>query len=413
MKGDFILLGITGVAILAVPVAVLLGSGVQVAALSPVPNTTSASVSAGSTAAPSAAASESWQVTSIPGGEPVREAQVLPQASVSASVSAPVSSSESESSGALHSGTVLEKPVPEQKPNPGQKPDPGLYKTSLKAFKVLNRTTGKVEEVQLLDYVRGAIAAEMPATFHSEALKAQGVAALTYAFYHVGEQEANPDPLLLGAHFSADPEKREGYMTEKAAKKFYGDNWRYNWDKVCEAADEAMKWVILSNGEPIAAAYHAISAGSTESAENIWEQPLPCLTAVDSSWDILAKGYKSSVVLSQNEIKERLKDTGVTLLPNPDTWLKVEQRSPSGYVTLVQVGSLQMNGNKLRNLLGLRSSCFQIERQGKDFLFLVNGYGHGAGLSQNGADYMARQGNSFTEILNHYYPGGVLTRVMR
>lgn len=389
MKGDFILLGITGAAILAVPMAVLFGSGAELQA----PPAASAS--------PPAIVSEgtdtgaSWQVTSIPGGEPALPAEAA-----------------AESSSASQPGS-LDKPTPSPTPKPaGEKSEAGVYRAGLTHFKILNRTTGRVEEVELLDYVRGAIAAEMPASYHSEALKAQGVAALTYGLYHARQQEENPDPLLLGAHFSADPEKREGYMTEKSAKKFYGDNWRYNWDKVCAAADEAAKWVVLYDGEPIAAAYHAISAGSTEDAKNIWSQPLPCITPVDSSWDILAKGYKSSVVLSQSEIKEKLRDTGITLLPNPDTWMKVLERSPSGYVTRVQVGSGEMNGNKLRNLLGLRSSSFQIERQGKDFLFLVNGYGHGAGLSQNGADYMARQDSSFTEILEHYYPMGKLMRMI-
>lgn len=392
MKGDFILLGITGAAILAVPMAVLLGSGAQLQAPTLSISDAPAMVASGS------GQGQSWQVTSIPGGEPALSAETA--AKPSPATTEPESGSTGQSAPSLP-----EKPG-------ADKPDAGVYRANLTGFKVLNRSTGRVEEVELLDYVRGAIAAEMPASYHSEALKAQGVAALTYGLYHAREQEQKPDPLLLGAHFSADPEKREGYMTEKAAKKFYGDNWRYNWDKVCAAADEAVKWVVLHEGEPIAAAYHAISAGSTEDAKNIWNQPLPCITPVDSSWDILAKGYKSSVVLSQNEIKEKLRDTGITLLPNPDTWMKVLERSPSGYVTRVQVGSGEMNGNKLRNLLGLRSSSFQIERQGKDFLFLVNGYGHGAGLSQNGADYMARQGSSFTKILEHYYPRSQLVRML-
>lgn len=387
MKGDFLLLGSLGVAMLVVPLAVVLGSGgtageSSASTLAPAPPAVTAPVVQESTG--DTAGSASWQVTSIPGGQPASSPQ-LPTPSSAKPVAA-----------------LPENPVKGQA-------GASSYRMGQQSFKILNRSTGKVEEVKLLDYLRGAIAAEMPASFHSEALKAQGVAALTYALYHVGEQERNPDPLLLGAHFSADPGKREGYMTEKEAKKFYGDNWRYNWEKVCEAADEAIKWVVLYDNAPIAAAYHAISAGSTEDARNIWGQPMSCLTPVDSSWDILAKGYKSTVVLSQSEIKERLGNSDVTLLPNPDTWLEVLERSPSGYVTRVQVGNTEMNGNKLRNLLGLRSSSFQIERQGKDFLFLVNGYGHGAGLSQNGADYMARQGSDFLEILEHYYPQGKLT----
>ncbi|MEG1688004.1 MAG: stage II sporulation protein D, partial [Angelakisella sp.] len=276
-------------------------------------------------------------------------------------------------------------------------------------FRILDRTSKTVETVSVKDYLRGAIAAEMPASFHLEALKAQGVAALSYALYHHDRQQQTPDPLLNGADFAADPTHRQGYMTEKAAKKFYGDNWQYNWEKVCQAAEEAVRWVLLSHGQPIAAAYHAISTGTTEDAQNIWGQALPCLCSVDSSWDILAKDYRSTVTLSQGQVREALKDTEATLLPNADTWFAVEQTSPAGYVTQVRVGNATMTGNQLRNLLGLRSSSFSIERQGKSFLFRVAGYGHGAGLSQNGADYMARQGKPFDEILRHYYHGVALT----
>lgn len=370
MKGDLILLGITAAAILVIPMSVA-GSSMGT------PPTT---VSSGE---PSSA-SNSYVTTPIPGGLPAI-AQPTPQPSE------PTADSSSSS-------------VPT---SAASKPDrtaaSSKYKLPVKTLRVLNRSTGKVDELSVRDYVRGAIAAEMPASYHLEALKAQGVAALTYALYHYGEQQKNPDPLLGGAYFSADPDKREGYMTEREAKKFYGDNADYNWGKVCDAADEAMKWVMLYEGSPIAAAYHAISAGSTEDAINIWQGTLPCLTAVDSSWDILAKGYQSTAILTQAEIKAKLADSGAKLLPNPDTWFEVEKTSPSGYVTQVRVGSATMSGNQLRNLLGLRSSSFRIERQGKDFIFYVSGYGHGAGLSQNGADYMARQGRSFDEILTHYY----------
>ena len=380
MKGDWVLLGCTGLALLVVPWTVLAATG---ATLPEMPPPTQAGSLSASVHSPGEAASQSWQTTIIPGGLSGSSQEQEPPAAPASRVT---------------TVEVESQPVEEY-----------LAKTG--SFRVLDRTTGKVGEISVKDYVRGAIAAEMPASFHSEALKAQGVAALTYALYHHDQQLQNPDPALLGADFSADPQKREGYMTEKQAKKFYGDNWQYNWDKVTKAADEAMQYVVLYQNQPIAAAYHAISTGTTEDAANIWQQPLPCLLPVESGGDILAKDYRTTVTFSQSEIKERLKDAQVELLPNADTWFQIETRSDSGYVTQVRVGNQTMTGNQLRNLLGLRSSSFQIERQGKDFLFYVCGYGHGAGLSQNGADYMARQGSSFVEILEHYYQGGKVTKV--
>lgn len=381
MKGDWILLGFTGLALLVVPLTVLTATGATLPEMPPVGLASSASASVH---APGGVDTEQWQTTVIPGGQ-------------EAETASPPESAQSASSRQA-SAEVEPAPVEE-------------YAAAVKSFRILDRTTGKVNEVAVRDYVRGAVAAEMPASFHQEALKAQGVAALTYALYHHDQQQKNPDPALLGADFSADPQKREGYMTEKQAKKFYGDNWQYNWDKVVNAADEAVNYVALYQNQPIAAAYHAISTGTTEDAANIWGQPMPCLLPVDSGGDILAKDYRTTVTLSQSQIKEALKDSGVELLPNADTWFQIETRSDSGYVTQVRVGNQTMTGNQLRNLLELRSSSFQIERQGKDFLFYVCGYGHGAGLSQNGADHMARQGSGFIEILEHYYPGANVTKV--
>ena len=151
---------------------------------------------------------------------------------------------------------------------------------------------------------------------------------------------------------------------------------------------------------------------SCERAENIWNGPLPYLVEAESNWDILAPGYKSTLSVTDGELKELLTAAGATLLPDPATWLSIQERSPAGYVTQVQAGSITLHGNQLRNLLGLRSSAFELERTHTGYTFYVRGYGHGAGLSQAGADYLARQGETFDEILLHYYSGITLAEVV-
>ena len=272
-------------------------------------------------------------------------------------------------------------------------------------------------EMTLAEYTRCAIAAEMPADHHLEALKAQGVAALTYALRQAMEQRSLPeedrDPSLHGADFAADPGNNRGYMTEENARLFYGEQFDYCWNKITQAADTACRCVALWDGEPIAAAYHAISAGeTTERAENIWVSPLPYLVEADSSWDILAPGYKSTVTIADGQLKGLLTAAGATLLPDPSSWLAVEERSDAGYVTSIRAGSITLHGNQLRNLLGLRSAAFELERTRDGYTFYVRGYGHGAGLSQAGADYLARQGWGFDEILLHYYTGITLAEVV-
>lgn len=286
----------------------------------------------------------------------------------------------------------------------------------IQTLKILDQSTGEVAELSLFEYTRSAIAAEMPADYHLEALKAQGTAALTYALHQAAAQRALPeelrDPALKGADFSADPGNRKGYMTEATARDFYGDRFDHSWNKITQAARTASRCVILWEGEPIAAAYHAISAGdTTERAENIWNGPLPYLVEADSSWDILAPGYKSTLSVSDGELKELLTSLGATLLPDAATWLEIEDRSPAGYVTAIRAGDLTLHGNQLRNLLGLRSAAFELERTHTGYTFYVRGYGHGAGLSQTGADYLARQGKTFDEILRHYYTGVTLAEI--
>ncbi len=368
MKGDLFLLGGMGISILAIPMLVLMWSGMPM------------------------------------------DAQAVLQNPATA-VSTPMSDSGQSKSGLDSlitevplSGSQTQNPESEASvPNPEE--DAPDYKCPIKDFKILNRSTGKIEKISIRDYVRGAVASEMPAAFHTEALKAQGVSALSYALHAAAVQRANPDPALGGADFSADPQNRLGYMTQKQVKEFYGDNADYSWQKICEAADEAAKWVMLYEGEPIAAAYHAISAGITESAANIWGGELPYLVEADSSWDMLAESFRSVVTISKEELQQKITAAGIQLEEDPEAWLEILERSPAGYVTKIRVGNAELHGNQLRDLLGLRSACFYYSIQTRGFVFDVRGYGHGAGLSQNGADYLARQGKSFTQILHHYYTG--------
>ena len=286
----------------------------------------------------------------------------------------------------------------------------GVFSGAPASFRVLDQTTGQVVEVEAADYVRGAVAAEMPALYHPETLKAQAVAAYTYAVRMALDRRENPLPSLEGADFAADPQNRQVYMTEEGAREFYGDSFDQYWPKVCQAADEVLGYLLLDpQGQPVAAAYHAISAGVTEDAANIWDGAVACLTPAESPGDVLAHDYETTAVFTPSEMAALLEPVeGADLSGDPVGWIGIDSRSSSGYVTAVTVGGVPLHGQELRTLLGLRSTAFDLEADGSTFTFTVRGYGHGAGLSQNGADYMARQGSTFDEILAHYYPGSRL-----
>ena len=288
--------------------------------------------------------------------------------------------------------------------------EPAAAVQGVLSFRVLNTATGRVEEVPLRDYVRGAVAAEMPVTFHAEALKAQAVAAHTYALYQHYFQQKNPDPALKGADFAADPANRKGYATEEAARVFYGTDYAdAYWARICAAADSALPYVMAYEEQPIVAAYHAMSAGQTEAAENVWLGGTEYLVQAQSEWDALAPDYETRRVFPVQQMRALVlaAQPDSDLSGDPAAWFAQPVYSPSGYLMQMDVGGITLHGKDIRAIFSLRSHHMDIsyDASTESFTFTVRGYGHGVGLSQYGADYLARQGYSFDEILAHYYHG--------
>lgn len=289
--------------------------------------------------------------------------------------------------------------------------EPEISVNGVAEFRILDLSTGKVERVPVRDYVRGAVASEMPVSFHTEALKAQAVAAHTYALHHHYAQQANPDPALKGADFSADPSKRKGYMTEKTARAFYGEPYaEVYWDKICTAADAVLPYIMEYEEEPIVAAYHAISAGVTEAAGNVWSGTADYLVPADSEGDLLAPGYEVEEHFSAEEVRSLILAAypEAELSGEPRGWFDNIIRSESGYITQVEVGGVPLHGKEIRALFDLRSHNIEIACTDSGFTLTTHGYGHGVGLSQYGADFLARQGYTFDRILENYYQGVTL-----
>lgn len=281
------------------------------------------------------------------------------------------------------------------------------------SFKILDEATGMVNEVSARDFVRGAVASEMPAMFHSEALKAQAVAAYTFALHNRLVHLDNPDPGLNGADFAADPSNMKVYITEKTAREFYGDNADMYWKKICDAADSVFGLALEYEGEPIVAAYHAMSAGVTEDAANLWSGSAPYLASVKSEGDLLAPDYETSVRFTSGEVKEKLAAAypDISLDGDPSGWFGEPVRSDTGYVLEIEAGDGVLAGKDVRQAFDLRSHNFTVDYGDGGFTFTVYGYGHGLGLSQYGADFLARQGYTFDEILETYYTGTMLVSV--
>lgn len=293
-------------------------------------------------------------------------------------------------------------------------PEAGIAdETALSAepYKVLDTATGKVLIVPVREYVIGAVCAEMPANFETEALKAQAVAAHTYAERQRILAAREPRGELCGADFSNDTSKYQGYFTEEKIREYFGENYDEYYGRISSAADEVLSCVITYEDEPIIAAFHSMSSGMTESAENAWGAAVDYLVPVDSSQDTKAPKYEEQVRIGRDELRDRLEATfdGVELGDDMEKWLAAAEISDSGTVLTARVGDRTATGAEVREALGLRSADFDVRYDDGQAVITTRGFGHGVGMSQYGANAMASAGSTWREIIAHYYPNCAIT----
>lgn len=301
-------------------------------------------------------------------------------------------------------------PSPSGSLSPGESNPSGEEQEDL--FRVLVEETGEVVEMSGREFVIGTVANELYPTYHIEAMKAQAVASYTYYGRKRAAARKKPDPDLKGADFSdVGASFPKGY-TKEGLQERWGKNFDTYYTKVCQAVDAVYGKQLMYENEPIFAAYHAISSGTTETAQTVWGVDYPYLQAVPSPGDQLSPHYETTVSFSAEEFSKALtqKVDGLRLEGDAAAWVTgTPECSASQTVTKITVGGMTLTGQQMRAALGLRSACFSLAYQDGNFTFTVCGYGHGVGMSQYGADYMARQGSTYAEILSHYYPQTTLT----
>lgn len=264
----------------------------------------------------------------------------------------------------------------------------------------------ETEVMDMRDYIIGAVSAEVPASYHKEAIKAQALAAVTFAEYR---KKNGSNENIGGADISDDSSVHQGYMTKAQMQEKWGDAFDTYYQKISDAVDEVLDKIIIYDGEPIMAAYHAISSGKTESAANVWGEDVAYLQTVDSRWDKDSSRYSSEVIYSASELRKLLENvSGADFRSDESDWIKIKSTSDAGTVLEAEVCGVEMTGMEMRKLLSLRSPVFETEYTDGEFVFTVSGYGHGVGMSQNGADSMAQEGYTYDEIIAHYYPGAVI-----
>ena len=260
---------------------------------------------------------------------------------------------------------------------------------------------GAVTEMDMDAYLAGVVLAEMPASFETEALKAQSVAARTYTQKAKvtggkhGDGSVCTDSACCQAYIS-----QEDYLTRGGTDA--------GAEKVRDAVFSTSGLVLTYEGELIEATYFSCSGGSTEDAAAVWGTDFPYLQAVTSPGEEGAAHYTDTVTFTPAEFCTAL---GAELTGNPEGWFTITTYTEGGGVAAMTIGGQVYSGTRLRSLLGLRSTAFTVAATRDKITITTKGYGHRVGLSQYGADAMAVTGSTYEEILAHYYPGTALTRL--
>lgn len=270
----------------------------------------------------------------------------------------------------------------------------------------------RVVTIPLESYIRGVVAAEMPADFHLEALKAQAMAARTYIAERLDKGDFS-DMLSYGTAAEGaqvtDTPNHQAYVTDEQLKTEWKDQYAAFSDRINRAVQETRGKILLYKGKPIYAAFFSTSNGRTENAEDYFHQTYPYLRSVPSPWDRQSPKYRTLLQYTVSEVVRRLEAfTGKKLAAVSmagANWIGAAERTKSERISWVRIGDQWFTGRQVREALGLPSTDFTWTLQGRTILFVIHGYGHGVGMSQWGANLLAKQGKTAEEIVKYYYRG--------
>lgn len=267
---------------------------------------------------------------------------------------------------------------------------------------------GEAVEMELEDYLVGVVAGEMPASSEPDALAAQAIAARTFTALHMSGKAK----CKSGCTVCSDAKCCQAYFKPETCRERWGDSYEKNLARVKKAVSDTAGLVAVYNGNLITAVYHASSGPATESSEAVFAMALPYLVSVESFEG--DHGVVSVQEFTEAELVKKLSalfpEAKLTVPLSPGD-LEVWGRNESGRVQLIRIGETVVTGPQLRMALGLKSAAFTVERSHGKVRFTCTGYGHGVGMSQTGANEMAKAGYTFEEIIKHYYTGTELARL--
>ena len=270
-------------------------------------------------------------------------------------------------------------------------------------IKLLHVDTNKIEEIKLDEYLYGVVSAEMPASFEEEALKAQAVVARTYTIYKIVNNDGKHDE----ADICDDSSCCQAWISKEARLERWEESERdSNWDKIVNAVNSTQGKIITYEGKSINAFFHSNSGGETEAPIDVWGgSGYPYLQSVSTSGEDAYSQYSSEKTFSKEEFEEKIKEvhSDFEIDFKEDDCIKIEEYTEGNRVKTIKIGNLELSGVEVRNILELRSANFTFNISDDEIKFEVIGYGHGVGMSQTGADSMAKEGSGYEEIIHHFY----------
>ncbi len=264
-----------------------------------------------------------------------------------------------------------------------------------------------VKELPLDTYLTGVLISEMPMSFSLEALKAQAIAARTFAMRQIQGGKHS------GFDLCDQSSCCQAWTGEEGVLRKLGDSWCDYWDKAAAAVAETSGQVLTYKGELIDAVYFSCSGGATEDAVAVWGGQVPYLQSVESPGEEEAAKYHTTVSYTRDDFCRIIKQAqpAVLLDSNEKNWIKSVSRTKGGGVAEINIGGCSFTGTEIRSLFDLNSTFFTLETGADSVVFSVYGYGHRVGMSQYGANAMANEGYSCQEILSHYYQGAEIRKM--
>lgn len=258
----------------------------------------------------------------------------------------------------------------------------------------------KIENAQLEDYLVGVVAAEMPADFNEEALKAQALTARTYIVKKMLSKDKTGVP--KGAQVT-DTTKNQAYENDDEQRKEWKADYGWKHKKILDAVRATSGQILTYKGQTIDATFFSTSNGYTENSEDYWPKAIPYLRSVPSPWDKNSPKFNWKQEFTVSDFEAKL---GVKLGKDIGN---ITALTSGKRVAKVNFNGKILTGKDIRDKLDLRSADFRWERKGNNIIITTKGFGHGVGMSQYGANGMAEEGKTYMDIVKYYYQGVEVT----